>query len=154
MRRAADLVARALEVALAIALIGAVALNFVNVVGRYGFGSTMTIADELQTYAMVWIAFLGAGVVTWRGAHLRMDVLAQRLPSRLQKILAWVEAALVLVLGSLITWVAWQYVAQMYHLAAKSQTAGIPMWIPHSALLVGFALIVLASILRAAQRPQ
>jgi TRAP-type C4-dicarboxylate transport system permease small subunit len=148
VRRAAEAVARALELALALALIGAVLLNFVNVVGRYGFGSTMTIADELQTYAMVWIAFLGAAVVTWRGVHLRMDVIAQRLPSSVKQVLSWIEAILVLVLGVLVTWVAWQYVAQMYSLGARSQTAGIPMWIPHSALLVGFALTVVASLLR------
>ncbi|HET7698223.1 MAG TPA: TRAP transporter small permease subunit, partial [Vicinamibacterales bacterium] len=74
MRRVIDSLARVLEIALALALIGAVLLNFVNVIGRYGFGTTMTIADELQTYTMVWIAFLGAAVVTWRGLHLRMDV--------------------------------------------------------------------------------
>ena len=148
MRRIIDALARILELTLALALIGAVLLNFVNVIGRYGFGTTMTIADELQTYIMVWIAFLGAAVVTWRGVHLRMDVIAQRLPLPLQKFLLWIEAALILVLGSLVTWVAWQYVAQMYSLGAKSQTAGIPMWMPHSALLVGFALIVAASLLR------
>ena len=119
MRRAVDLVARALEVALALALIGAVALNFVNVVGRYGFGSTMTIADELQTYAMVWIAFSAPASspgaartcawTCWRSACLRVS----------RKSSAWVEAALVLVLGSLVTWVAWQYVAQMYHLGGE-----------------------------------
>jgi TRAP-type transport system small permease protein len=148
VRRAVDALARILELTLALALIGAVLLNFVNVIGRYGFGTTMTIADELQTYIMVWIAFLGAAVVTWRGLHLRMDVIAQRLPPAAKKMLEWVEATLMLVLGSLVTWVAWQYVAQMYNLQAKSQTAGIPMWMPHSALLVGFALIVIASLLR------
>ena len=148
MRRIIDSLARILELTLALALIGAVLLNFGNVIGRYGFGTTMTIADELQTYIMVWIAFLGAAVVTWRGAHLRMDVIAQRLPESFQRVLGWVEAVLILVLGSLVTWVAWQYVAQMYGLGAKSQTAGIPMWMPHSALLVGFALIVIASLLR------
>lgn len=148
MRRIIDSLARILELTLAVALIGAVLLNFVNVIGRYGFGTTMTIADELQTYIMVWIAFLGAAVVTWRGAHLRMDVIAQRLPLPFQRFLSWIEAALILVLGSLVTWVAWEYVAQMYGLGARSQTAGIPMWLPHSALLVGFALIVLASLLR------
>ena len=148
VRRAADALARMLEVVLAVALIGAVLLNFVNVIGRYGFGTTLTIADELQTYTMVWIAFLGAGIVTWRGVHLRMDVIAQRLPLSIQKGLGWVEAGLILVLGGLVTWVAWQYVAQMYGLQAKSQTAGIPMWIPHSAIVIGFALIVVASLLR------
>jgi TRAP-type C4-dicarboxylate transport system permease small subunit len=144
--------ARAVEVVLALALIGAVILNFANVVGRYGFGTGFYAADELQTYIMVYIAFLGAALASWRGLHLRMDVLAQRLPAALRRILGAAELVLVVLLGGLVTWVAWQYVGQMHALGARSQTAQIPMWIPHAALLLGFGLMVLLSVLRALGR--
>jgi len=142
-----DRAARLLELALALALIGAVDLNFANVVGRYGFGLSFA-ADEVQTYTMVYIAFLGAALATWRGLHLRMDVLAQRLPLKVKTILSNLELLLVVVLGSLVTWVAWRYVGQMYALGAKSQTAQIPMWIPHMAIVAGFGLMVFFSILK------
>src|SRR5437868_4102280 len=145
MQRAVDAAARALETLLAVVLIAAVLLNFVNVVGRYGFGRTMSVADELQTYAMVYIAFLGAGIALWRGVHLRMDVLAQRLPARAQRLLALLEALLTIVLGALVTVVAWSYASQMHALGAKSQTAGIPMWLPHSAIAAGFGLMVVVA---------
>ncbi len=144
----ADRAARAIELVLAIALIAAVILNFVNVVGRYGFGWGFIAADELQTYIMVYIAFLGAAVATWRGLHLRMDVIAQRLPEGMQKVLSFLEMVLVLILCSLVTWVASQYALQMYLLGARSQTAQIPMWIPHSAIAAGFGLMVLFSVAR------
>ena len=82
-----DKAARAIELVLAVALIGAVLLNFVNVVGRYGFGWGFVAADELQTYIMVYLAFLGAAVASWRGLHLRMYVLVQRLPESTRKFL-------------------------------------------------------------------
>ena len=148
MRKAVDAAARAIEVGLALLLIAAVALNFVNVVGRYGFGTSFFAADELQTYSMVYMAFLGAAVATWRGLHLRMDVLLQRLPHRARMALGVVELLLIVVLGSLVTYVAWQYVAQMYTLGARSQTAQIPMWIPHIAIAAGFGLMVLVALLR------
>jgi TRAP-type C4-dicarboxylate transport system permease small subunit len=147
-----DRATRAIEVLLALALIGAVVLNFVNVVGRYGFGTGFYAADELQTYIMVYIAFLGAAVASWRGLHLRMDVLAQRLPTGMRRILSGAELVLVVILGGLVTWVAWQYVGQMYSLGARSQTAQIPMWIPHTALVLGFGLMVLLTVLRALGR--
>ena len=147
-----DRATRAIEVLLALALIGAVVLNFVNVVGRYGFGTGFYAADELQTYIMVYIAFLGAAVASWRGLHLRMDVLAQRLPTGMRRILSGAELVLVVILGGLVTWVAWQYVGQMYSLGARSQTAQIPMWIPHTALMLGFGLMVLLTVLRALGR--
>lgn len=147
-----DRATRAIEVLLALALIGAVVLNFVNVVGRYGFGTGFYAADELQTYIMVYIAFLGAAVASWRGLHLRMDVLARRLPTGMRRILSGAELVLVVILGGLVTWVAWQYVGQMYSLGARSQTAQIPMWIPHTALMLGFGLMVLLTVLRALGR--
>ena len=137
----ADRVARLLELALALALIVAVVLNFGNVVGRYGFGRVFFAADELQTYIMVYLAFVGAALASWRGVHLRMDVLAQRLPAPLRKLLLLIEALLVVVLAGLVTWVAWQYVTQMYSLGALSQTAQVPMWIPHLAMVLGFGLM-------------
>ena len=143
-----DKAARAIELLLAVALIATVILNFVNVVGRYGFGWGFIAADELQTYIMVYMAFLGAAMATWRGLHLRMDVLAQRLPEGIKKILSFLELFLIVVLGSLVTVVAWQYVAQMYAFGAKSQTAQIPMWIPHMAVGLGFGLMVLVALLK------
>jgi len=36
----------------------------------------------------------------------------------------------------------------MAGLDARSQNAGIPMWIPHSAIVLGFGLIALVSLLQ------
>jgi len=143
-----DKATRVIELALALALIVAVVLNFANVIGRYGFGRSFLAADEVQTYIMVYMAFLGAAVATWRGLHLRMDVLAQRLPAKVRKALSLVELILVIVLGGLVTWVGWRYAAQMYSLGVKSQTAQIPMWIPHGAVAAGFGLMALVGCLK------
>lgn len=152
MRKAIDAAARAIEVVLALLLIAAVGLNFVNVIGRYGFGASFFAADELQTYSMVYMAFLGAAVATWRGLHLRMDVLLQRLPQRAKRLLGRTELVLIVLLGGLVTVVAWRYVGQMYALGARSQTAQIPMWIPHAAIAAGFGLMVLAGLLKLFER--
>lgn len=148
----ADKAARAIELALALALIAAVLLNFVAVIARYGFGWGFIAADELQTYIMVYLAFLGAAVASWRGLHLRMDVITQRFPGKVQRALAIAETALIVVLCSLVAWVALQYVQQMYALGARSQNAQIPMWIPHLAIPAGFGLMVVFTILRITRR--
>ena len=57
---------RAIERALALALIAGVSLNFANVVDRYLLGGTILGADEIQVFIMVWMTFLAAGVVAWR----------------------------------------------------------------------------------------
>jgi len=151
LNRSIDALALALEKLLGFALIVAVVINFVNVVGRYIFGSTFISADEVQIYIMVYIAFLGAAVATWRRIHLRMDVLVQRLPGGVKALLAAAELVLILVLASLVLYVSSGYVTQMAGLDARSQNAGIPMWIPHSAIVLGFGLIAVLSVLQIVQ---
>ena len=151
MDRTIDALALALEKLLGVALIVAVAFNFVNVVGRYVFGTTFLSADEVQIYIMVYIAFLGAAVATWRRAHLRMDVLVHRLPRGVQRALAVGELALVLVLAAFVLYQSSKYVAQMAGIDARSQNAGIPMWIPHSAIVLGFGVIAALSMLQVVQ---
>ena len=151
MFRSIDALALALEKLLGVALIVAVAYNFVNVIGRYVFGETFLSADEVQIYIMVYIAFLGAAVATWRRVHLRMDVLVYRLPRRVKLALGALELALVLVLATFVLYVSSGYVKQMAGLDARSQNAGIPMWIPHSAIVLGFGLIAILAVLQIVQ---
>ena len=43
-------------------------------------GFALNGVDEVEIYILIWIAFLGAALVTWRGTHLRMDVLIAACP--------------------------------------------------------------------------
>ena len=151
MNRSIDALAAGLEKLLGAALIAAVVFNFVNVVGRYILGRTFIAADEVQIYIMVYIAFLGAAVATWRRMHLRMDVLVHRLPRRVQAALAATELVLVVALAAFVLYVSSGYVKQMAGLDARSQNAGIPMWIPHSAIVIGFGLIAVLGVLQIVQ---
>lgn len=151
MHRSVDALAAVMEKLLGLALIAAVVFNFVNVVGRYVFGRTFIAADEVQIYIMVYIAFLGAAVASWRRLHLRMDVLVHRLPRRARTALAALELLLVVVLAAFVLYVSSGYVKQMAGLDARSQNAGIPMWIPHSAIALGFGLIAVLAVLQIVQ---
>lgn len=129
-------------------LLAAIALNFANVLGRYVLGRTITGADEMQTYALVWIAFLGAGIVAWRGEHLRMDVLSRAWPEPVQRALRVLEALLVVLLAGFALVQSVRYAASMLRLEAASPMAQIPMWLPHSGVALGLALLVLVAAWR------
>jgi TRAP-type C4-dicarboxylate transport system permease small subunit len=147
-RELPERVARAMERVLALAFIGAVCLNFANVVGRYGFGYSIAAADEVQIYVMVYMAFAGAAIVSWRGQHLRMDVLATRLPAAGRRVLAWAECVLAIVLAGFVVVQSSRYSWQMFALDRRSDNGDIPAWIPHAAVAIGFALVGVAVLLR------
>ena len=141
----------AIERALALAFVLAVCLNFANVIGRYVLDRSLLGADEVQIYIMVGMAFLGAAVVAWRKQHLRMDVLVQYFPGWLQRLLRAAETLLVAVLAGFVLVHSASYAWQMLALDRKSDNAGIPMWIPHSAVALGFGLIALVALWRGIQ---
>ena len=141
-----DRAARAIEIALALAFLLAIGLNFANVIGRYVLGSSILWADEIQIFIMIAMTFIGAAVVTWRRQHLRMDVVAKLLPAPLQTLLKVAELILVLVLTSFVLYQAFDYTMRMRDIGRTSDTAGVPMWIPHGSVALGFGLIALVSL--------
>lgn len=145
-------VARAIELALALAFIVAVALNFINVVGRYVLGWTILGADEVQIFIMVAMTFLGAAVVSWRNQNLRMDVLVRLCPAPVQAALRWIELALIAGLCGFVFVQSATYTLQMFKLGRLSDTADVPMWIPHGAVALGFGLMALIALRRGGQR--
>lgn len=138
----------AIESALALAFIAAVLVNFINVVGRYVFDYAFLGADEAQIYIMVWMTFLGAAVVSWRERHLRMDVLLRLFPAPVRAGLRAVELLLLAGLGGFMLYESTSYAWRMFALGQTSNTARIPMWLPHSAVALGFALIALVALWR------
>jgi TRAP-type C4-dicarboxylate transport system permease small subunit len=140
-----------IERVLAYAFIAAVGLNFINVVGRYGFGTTILSADELQIYIMVFMTFLGAAVVAWRGQHLRMDVLVNALPAPIRHVARIAELAVIVILAAFVLWNSTYYAMQMFSFGRVSDMARVPMWIPHGVVAVGFGLMALIGCLRLVQ---
>jgi TRAP-type C4-dicarboxylate transport system permease small subunit len=140
-----------IERVLAYAFIAAVALNFINVVGRYGFGRTILSADELQIFIMVFMTFLGAAVVAWRGQHLRMDVVVNALPASLRHLVRIFELAVIVILASFVLWNSTYYATQMFNFGRVSDMGRVPMWIPHGAVAAGFGLIAFVACLRLVQ---
>jgi|SRR3954466_14899561 TRAP-type C4-dicarboxylate transport system permease small subunit len=139
---------KVLERLLALAFIFAVCLNFANVFGRYLIGRSLSGADEVQVYIMVWMAFLGAAAVAWRRQHLRMDVLVRYLPQAAQRTLKSVEVMLTVLLAGFVVVQSARYTWQMVVLGRSSDVAGIPMWIAHAAVAFGFGLIAVIVVMQ------
>jgi len=143
-----DAIARAIELTLAFAFILAVLLNFTNVVGRYLFGMSLLGSDEVQVFIMVGVTFLGAAVVTRRNQHLRMDVLVQFMPEPLRIALRAAEQLLLIAIAGFVVSQSYFYASQMLRIGRTSDMAGVPMWIPHGAVALGFALILIVTAWR------
>lgn len=129
-------------------ILASIAINFANVVGRYVFLSPIVWAEEVMIFIMVWCVFLGAVLVTWDGRHLRMDLVAVAIPPPWRQAVNFVAAAGFLAVTALVAANSWEAVQLFARLGQKSNTAGVPMVIPHAALLAGFALMFVCVAVR------
>lgn len=150
--RAGDRLVQIAERILALGLIAAIVLDFINVVGRYFSGFTILGVDEIEIYVLTWIAFIGAAIVTWRREHLRMDVLLNAVPAPARNFVAGLEMLVMFVVATFVAYQSLQYVDKMFTLGAVSDILGIPTWIPHTAVFLSFFSIALIVLVRAAQR--
>jgi TRAP-type C4-dicarboxylate transport system permease small subunit len=126
--------------AVLVALMAAMALLvFSNVVGRYAFNHSFVWAEELSRYMMVWVGFLGAGLVLRVGAHIAVDVFQDLLPAGMARAL---RVAVVVVLA--IALLAMLWLGGQYVLFAWGQETPVLNWnfglvylaIPFGALLM------------------
>ncbi|VFR32466.1 TRAP-type C4-dicarboxylate transport system, small permease component [plant metagenome] len=137
---------RYLELSLGLVFCGVVVLNFASAALRYLGGRAILGADEIQVYAMVWLVFVGAAIAAARRMHLCMDVFTARLSGRVAWWRDMLESLLAVVVCATMSWVSLRFVMQIQAMGQLSDGAGIPMWIAHTAVLIGFGAMALISL--------
>jgi TRAP-type C4-dicarboxylate transport system permease small subunit len=118
-------------------LIGLVLLNVANAVGR-ATGKVVVGIDELLVFGMIWMVMIGMLLVTADRSHIALEILTARVGPKARCILSLVTHA---VMVGACGYAAVQSFGFIQRITATGQTSmalGMPMLIPHSALLVGF----------------
>ena len=102
-----------------------VGFTFVNVVLRYGFNESILWGPEFVEYLFAWLVLMGMSYAVKITAHLGVDALTARLPSRAQRITALLAALVCIAYAVLLMKGAWDYWAPFANLP---QTEG--RWFP------------------------
>ncbi len=123
-----------------------VAVTFATIVLR-PFGVLVSGHEEIATFAMVGMAFLGLPYAYRTGAHVRVETLLNRLSQRTRaRLEMWcVFAAFVICVA--FTYYAFWLVLNSYVFGDVSEgLLAIPRWIPQLPIVLGLALFALALI--------
>ncbi|MEM5584851.1 TRAP transporter small permease [Roseibium sp. AS2] len=136
--RAEALAVRLISVLLGLCLIVMVLINVANAVGRYSGWFSLVGADELLVYGMIWIVMLGAILAARSRDHLSINLLPTAMSGRLAAGLQIAIDVATVSVSVLIAWNSFIFIERIAILNQKSMGLGMPMVIPHSAILVGF----------------
>lgn len=122
--RVVDMVFKTLLVVLLVVLIFAVGAN---VAGRYLFNFSLAWADELSRFLFIWIIFVGAALAYFRGEHISVDYLVEKLPNRVALAVSILKNLIIFVILIVILRGAWQVIATS---PGSSALLGVPLnWI-------------------------
>ncbi len=127
-------------------LLFSIALNFANVVARYVFEAPIIWTEEIMTMILLWCVFLGAALVTRRDEHLRMNILSDRLPPRGQEVMRITYTVCMVAVLLFILLQSVRIVATFISYGQKAAVTELPIAIPHLAIPLGLALMLLALV--------
>jgi TRAP-type C4-dicarboxylate transport system permease small subunit len=138
--------------AAAVCLIASVAINFVNIVGRYFFSVSIPWAEEIMLFLMVGCVFTGCCAVAWEGRQIRMDVVLMMLPEKLRECVHVFSELVMLAAAGAVTVFAWPVITQLAAFDERSQAANFPLYIPQAMIPIGYTLMGLLVAFRLIMR--
>lgn len=129
-------------------ILAATLISAANAVARKAFNFSSNAYLEIQWYLYAAVFLLGAGVTFLQNAHVRIDVVANRLPARARMYLDIGGIVLFLLpLCFFMILFAWPIVARAWVTGEISSNAGgLIRWPVYALVPAGFALLALQGV--------
>ena len=120
-------------------LVAMACIVFANVVLRYTTGDSIVWAEEVARHLMIWVTFLGSGLVLRFGGHVAIDNLHQAVSTRSAR---WLRTVVAVGIG--VFCLVMTYFSVLYVWATRFQTTAAtdsPISFIYLAMPMGFLLM-------------
>ena len=147
VRRAADWLVGAGAVVLAVVML----MTFFDVVGRELLNAPIVGTVDMTELYMGLIVYLGIGATTYSGAHISVDIVTQRLPARLRRVLGLFSQIVCAALAGLICWQLWIIAGETVDYNDVTRVWEMPIYPVVYGMAAASVLMVVAFVLQVAQ---
>jgi|LSQX01.2.fsa_nt_gb C4-dicarboxylate transporter DctQ subunit len=114
----------------AISIMSITIIIFIDVVLRYLFKNSLTWAEELTRYIMVWMTFIGASLCVRDNIHVTMDILLNNLPKKYKKPLLYFIYAVSAAVCLYLAYLGWNIMTKVKNTGQVSPSMEFfPMWL-------------------------
>lgn len=120
-------------------------LVFVNVVTRYIFGLSFATTEEISTFLMIWITYIGAGLALREGRLAAIDLFQDKIPPIPRRLFRAMLGGVILLFFAFLAY----YGARMVQFGWSQETwaTQIPRGIPYLAVPIGSVVFGLHLVL-------
>lgn len=120
-----------------------------DVLARYFFNIDSPWAFDLTEYSLVWVTFLGAPWVLLQDRHIRIEVLVEVLPPKVQRVLGIVTTLVALAACAVLVWKTGSAAIQYYTTGVEMPRIWrIPKVWPYIILPIGSVLLCISCVAR------
>jgi TRAP-type C4-dicarboxylate transport system permease small subunit len=113
---------------------------FVNVVMRYVTDASIPWSEEVSRHMMIWLTFVGGGLVLRSGGHIAIDNLQDALPTASARAIRGIVLVLMIAFFSLLVYYGWNYASRtMMQTTAATE---IPFGYIYMAMPIGCGLML------------
>jgi TRAP-type C4-dicarboxylate transport system permease small subunit len=131
-----------------IAILASMAMMvFANVALRFLTDHSILWVEEVSRYLMIWLTFLGSGIVLRYGAHIGIDTLQERFPRQAPFLRAIIFVLLLMFFVAMVG-LGFRYAFLTW--AQTTPVMQIPVGAVYLAMPVGFVLMIVHLLLMAA----
>lgn len=131
------------EILVCVLLVAASLLTFIQVVMRYGLGTTFSWGEELIINMLIWGGLIGSSLALRMGIHIGVDVFVKKFPPRVAKALTLLALTISLGFCAVLAVLSIRFVIFQMGGGQTSIGLDIPMWIPYLCLPIAFGLMTL-----------
>lgn len=118
-----------------------------NVIGRFAFGKGVYAAEEIGTYCIYAITFIGLSYAVTTGKHINMLGLFDMAPKGFQKIDAMIISAVTAVTMGVLTYISFGYTLSLKDMGKVSINLHVPMYIVVAIVTCGLLFATIQYIL-------
>lgn len=141
MKKALDVLEKAIEMLMAVLIGVFTLLILVQVVSRYVFNNTVTWSEQAARYLFIWLIFLGMPILYRHGEHVGFTMVVERFPRKVQDIIGIVIHILVLVFCVFWLVQAFKFCGQVS--GKKMVGLGLPQIYVHACQPTGAILMII-----------
>ena len=145
LRRFDRFFVRANQALIGVMMIAMFILVFINVVGRYVFDFSFAKAEEISTFLMIWVAYLGAGLALREGRHAAIDMFQDKLPLSWRRPLRALLGVIIVIFFAVLAYFGVQM--SIFGWSQETIATQIPTGIPYLAIPVGAMMFCMHLVL-------
>ena len=136
---------RANQLVIGVMMLAMFVLVFINVLGRYGIGRTWAAAEEISTFLMIWVAYLGAGLALREGRHAAIDMFQDKLPPGLRRPMRALLGIVILCFFGVLAWLGVRM--SIFGWSQETIATQMPTGIPYLAIPLGSLIFCMHLVL-------